>query len=151
MKKIITLFFVLMLTVAAVFAQAPQRMSYQAVVRDASNALVSNHTVSARISILQGSITGAAVYVETHTTTTNVNGLMTIEVGGGNIAGGAFDQIEWGNGPFYIKSEVDPDGGINYSIESVQQLLSVPYALYAGSATSISNLNVTPSANGYIV
>ena len=150
MKKIFTLLFVMMLTVASLFAQAPQKMSYQAVVRNSNNALVTEQNVSVRLSILQGSATGAAVYTETHTVTTNVNGLLTIEVGAGNSSQN-FSQIPWGMGPFYLKSEIDPEGGINYSIESVQQLLSVPYALYAANAGNVPAIAVTPTDTGYVL
>ena len=123
----------MILSAATLFAQAPQRMSYQAVVRNSQNQLVTEQSVSVRISILQGSVTGAVVYSETHTAMTNANGLLTIEIGGGTTSD-TFDQIEWANGLFFLKSEIDPAGGINYSIESVQQLMSVPYALYATQA-----------------
>ena len=82
MKKIVSFLFAMMLTMAALFAQAPQKMSYQAVVRNANNSLVTNQNVSAKITILQGSINGTPVYVETHNATTNINGLLTLEVGG---------------------------------------------------------------------
>ncbi len=149
MKK---LYFILILSLLAVslFAQAPQKMSYQAVVRNSNNALVTEQNVSVRLSILQGSATGAAVYTETHTVTTNVNGLLTVEVGAGNSSQN-FSQIPWGMGPFYLKSEIDPEGGINYSIESVQQLLSVPYALYAANAGNVPAFVVTPTDTGYVL
>ena len=149
MKKVYCILILSLLTVS-LFAQAPQKMSYQAVVRNSENALVANQNVSVRISILQGSATGAAVYTETHNATTNVNGLLTVEVGAGNSSQN-FAQIPWGMGPFYLKSEIDPAGGINYSIESVQQLLSVPYALYAGSAGNVPAFVVTPTDTGYVL
>ena len=133
MKKLFTLFVSLFVAVA-VFAQAPQTMSYQAVVRDANNALVTNQNVSARISILQGTPTGSAVYMETQAVTTNVNGLITMLIGEGTAVSGSFSTIDWSDGPYYLKTEIDPNGGNSYSIESVQQLLSVPYALYAKEA-----------------
>jgi uncharacterized protein (TIGR02145 family) len=114
-----------------IFAQAPQKMSYQAVIRNASNALVSNAPVKMRISILQGSATGSSVYSELHSATTNANGLVTIEIGGGTSPVGSFGDINWGNGTYYLKSETDPSNGTNYSIVGTSQLLSVPYALYA--------------------
>ena len=82
MKKFLLILSFLMFSLAALFAQAPQRMTYQAVVRNSANVLVANQNVSARISILQGSAQGAAVYVETHSVTSNANGLITIEIGG---------------------------------------------------------------------
>ena len=105
-------------------------------VRDASNNLIANQPVGVQISILQGSAAGEAVYVETQNATTNANGLMTLEIGGGTMLSGDFATIDWGDGPYFLKTETDPNGGINYTIEGTQQLLSVPYALYAGSAAN---------------
>jgi hypothetical protein len=124
------------------FAQAPQKMSYQAVIRNASNVLVANTLVGMRISILQGSATGTPVYVETQTPTTNANGLASVQIGGGTVVSGSFATINWATGgPYFIKTETDPLGGISYSITSTSQLSSVPYALFA------ANSNVPPGTN----
>ena len=125
---------IMVLAVAAAMAQAPEKFTYQAVVRNASNSLVANAPVGVRVSILQGSATGSAVYSETHVATTNTNGLVTLSIGGGNVQQGAFAGIDWANGPFFLKTETDPNGGTNYSITSTQQMLSVPYALYSKEA-----------------
>ena len=109
MPIIITTLVAICLT-AAVFAQAPQKMSYQAVIRNASNGLVANQPVSMRISILQGSATGTPVYVETQNPTTNANGLSSLEIGSGAVVSGSFSSIDWANGPYFIKSETDPSG-----------------------------------------
>ena len=151
MKKALFFLFVLMLSSAALFAQAPQKMSYQAVVRNANNTLVTNQNVSAKISILQGSINGTPVYVETHYATTNINGLLTIEVGNGTVVSGSMATVNWANGPFFLKSEIDPNGGINYSIEGTQQLMSVPYALYAEKAGNVPAFGITPVDSGYVI
>ena len=120
-------------------AQAPNKMTYQAVIRDGSDGLITSSNVGLRIQILQGSEFGAAVYVETHSPTTNTNGLVSIEVGTGNIVSGDFTTIDWTNGPYFIKNEVDPNGGTNYTISGTSELLSVPYALHAASAKSSAN------------
>jgi hypothetical protein len=129
MRKLFT-FLATVLLVAVVAAQAPKRMSYQAVIRKADNQLLVNSPAGMRISILQGSATGTAVFVETQTPTTNENGLVSIEIGNGSRVSGSMD-IDWRNGPFYLQTETDPDGGINYSITGTSQLLSVPYSLYS--------------------
>ena len=103
MKKIYTILSAVLIT-ASVFAQAPEKMSYQAVVRDANNALVANTKVGIQINILQGSATGTAVYTETQTPTTNANGLVSIEIGGG----ADFSSIDWVNDIYFIKTETDP-------------------------------------------
>lgn len=130
MKQIITIFASIILTASA-FAQAPNKMSYQAVIRNSSNNLVINSTIGMQISILQGSVSGTAVYVETQTPTTNINGLVSIEIGGGIVVLGGMDSINWENSPYFIKTETDPNGGSNYNILGTSQLLSVPYALHS--------------------
>ena len=121
---------------ANVFAQVPNKMSYQAVIRNTSNALVTSSTVGMRISILQTSPSGTAIFVETQTSTTNTNGLVSIEIGGGTVVSGNFATIDWANGPYFLKTETDPSGGSSYSITGTSQLLSVPYALYAANSGS---------------
>jgi len=136
MKRIFTILAAVLLT-ASVFAQSPAKMSYQAVVRDASNALVTTQAVGMQISILQGSNTGTPVYVETQTPTTNANGLVTFEIGTGTTSDD-FSAIDWANGPYFIKTETDPAGGTSYTITGTSQLLSVPYALHAKTVETIT-------------
>jgi hypothetical protein len=112
-------------------AQSPYKISYQAVIRNNNNIIVSNHRVGMRISILQGSATGGEIYAEKHNPITNNNGLVNIEIGDGSIEIGNLSSILWDNGPYFIKTETDPNGGSNYSLTGVSQLLSVPYALYS--------------------
>ncbi|MCB0446608.1 MAG: DUF1566 domain-containing protein [Gelidibacter sp.] len=137
MKKIFTLLIAVLLS-ANVFAQSPDRMSYQAVIRDASNNLVISQNVGMQISILQTSTNGTAVFVERHFPTTNVNGLVSIEIGDGLLVSGDFTTIDWTNGPYFISTETDLNGGANYTITGTSQLLSVPYALHAKTADAIS-------------
>jgi len=132
MKKLFAILFTVMLS-AAVYAQAPQKMSCQAVVRNQNNVLVINTLVGMRISILQGSAAGVAVYVETQKPTTNANGLASFSIGSGTLVSGNFATINWANGSYFIKTETDPNGGGNYSIAGTSQLMSVPYALFAAS------------------
>jgi len=111
------------------YAQAPQKLSYQAVIRNTENKPVADKQVGMRISLLQGGATGTAVYTETITPTTNTFGLVSIEIGAANPTD--FAAIDWSAGSYFIKTETDPNGGINYTITATSQLLSVPYALYA--------------------
>ena len=133
MKKIYSILAGLLLT-ASVFAQAPQKMSYQAVIRNSSNALITSAPVGMQISVLQGSSTGTAVYVEMQTPSTNANGLVSVEIGGGTVVFGNFSTINWANGPYFIKTETDPTGGTAYTITGTNELMSVPYALNAANA-----------------
>lgn len=139
MRKIVLAGSFWLASVMCIWAQAPQQMSYQAVIRDVSGTLVSNSSVAMKVSILQGSSGGPVVFSETHTGTTNTNGLFTTQIGAGSLLSGNFSTIAWGNGPYFLKTESDPAGGTNYSVVATTQLLSVPYALYAETSGSVAN------------
>lgn len=135
MKRLFTIMAAVILT-ASVFAQPPQKMSYQAVIRDLSNHLVTTQ-VGMRISILQGSETGTPFYVETQTPTPNTNGLVSIEIGSGTPVTGTFTGIDWSAGPYFIKTETATEAPLTtYTITGTSQLLSVPYALYTKTVAS---------------
>jgi uncharacterized protein (TIGR02145 family) len=142
MKNLLTLILINSFAFIAL-AQAPQKFSYQSVIRNAGNQLVTNQNVGVKISILQGSATGSMVYAETHSPLANANGLATLEIGGGTVLSGNFANINWASGPFFVKTETDVNGGSNYTITNTTQLLSVPYALYAATAG-----NNTPGPQG---
>jgi hypothetical protein len=116
----------------SILAQTPEKMSYQAVLRDASNTLLTNQQVGIQISILQTTITGSAVYTETQTATANISGLVSLEIGSGTSLD--FSCIDWSAGLFFIKTATDASGDSNYSIIGTTELRSVPYALYAKTA-----------------
>src|SRR5574344_230045 len=133
MKKLFTILLAVFLT-ATVWAQSPNKMSYQAVIRNSSDALVTNTQIGLEVNIRQGTTSGTVVYTETQTPTTNANGLVSIEIGGGS----GFNTIDWANGPYFIETKTDPAGGTNYTITGTSQLLSVPYALHAKTAESVT-------------
>ncbi len=120
--------------ISYVHAQSPDKLSYQAVIRDNNNQLITNSSIGMRISILQGSEFGASVFVETHTPVSNTNGLVSLQIGTGTAVLGNFADIDWSNGPYFIKSEADPEGGTNYNIVGVTELLSVPYSMHTQHA-----------------
>ena len=136
LKTVLTL--VLLITTTILFGQAPEKMSYQAVIRDAGGTLLDDQAVGMRISIRQGAPGGTVVYQETHAPTTNTNGLVSLEIGTGTVVSGTFATIDWANGPFYIQSETDPTGGSTYTIDATSQLMSVPYAFHATVADGLS-------------
>jgi hypothetical protein len=132
MKKIFATIASVVLT-ACLFAQAPQKMSYQAVIRDSNDKLVTNQVVGMKISILKDSPTeGTVVYSETQAAETNINGLVSINIGGKE----GFEVIDWAKGNYYIKTEIDLKGGTNYTITGTYQILSVPLSFYAEKAGS---------------
>ena len=135
MKKIIFSLLSVILLAGSLFAQTPKGFNYQAVVRNSAGQLMANRMVSVRINILQGSPNGTAVYQQTDNVTTNANGLFTLVVGENSTD---FDNINWSHGPYYIVSEVDPNGGNNYTLSTSQKILAVPYALHATEADRVS-------------
>ncbi len=136
MKRILTIIILALTT--TVFAQAPQKMSYQAVIRNSQNQLLTSAQVGMQISVLQGSADGKAVYVETQNKSTNTNGLVSLEIGMGKAITGSFSEINWAEGPYFIKTETDPNGGNAYSIIGSTELMSVPYALFAANVATNS-------------
>jgi hypothetical protein len=136
MKTLFRLVFLCLVTSVSLKAQTPQKFSYQTVIRNSSNQLLSNQQVGIKISVLQGSETGIVVYSERHTPITNTNGLATLSIGTGTVLNGSFQNINWSSGLYYIQTETDPNGGNSYTITNTQQLLSVPYALYAETSGS---------------
>ena len=122
-------------------SQAPSKINFQSVLRNTNGEVVSNSAVSLKISILSGTITGTAVYIETHSKTTDVVGLISLQIGGGTVLSGVFGAINWGSSAHFIKLEADFNGGNNYVLLGTQELMSVPYALYASKTdTSVLNL-----------
>ncbi len=120
------------------FAQAPEKMSYQAIIRNTGGQVLANQSVGVRVSVLQGSPSGTVVYSERLTGSTNANGLLTMELGTGTVLSGTFNTINWPSGSYYLKTETDPSGGTAYTITGTSQLLSVPYAMFAKSAGGVS-------------
>ena len=135
---------------AVLFAQSPDLMTYQTVIRDAQNALVANDTVKIRISILEGPNNTQAVYQETHTVATNINGLASLQIGSGIVVGSdSLSDIDWSQGSYFLKTEVDPNGGSSYTITGVCQLVSVPYAFHAQTAESVNITGNEPVFDGW--
>jgi hypothetical protein len=112
MKKAITISAGLFITMI-LLAQSPQKISYQAVIRNSSDQLVTEKQVGMQISILKGTADGSPVYTETQTPTTNANGLVSIEIGAGTVVDGDFTNVDWSDGPYFIKTETDPAGNTN--------------------------------------
>jgi microcystin-dependent protein/3-methyladenine DNA glycosylase Mpg len=135
MKKLYFFLLFMLLCTMGAFAQTPEKLSYQAIVRNASDKILANQAVGVQISILQN---GSSVYTETHNATTNANGLINLEVGAGTQQSGAFGTINWGSDTYFIKTEIDVTGGTNYTISGTSQLVSVPYALHAKTAETFT-------------
>lgn len=124
------------------------RISYQAVIRDADGNLVANQSIGIQISIWQSAY---PQYKETHTPTSNANGLISIQIGGGTIVQGDFTTIDWSFDYTWLKTEIDPTGGANYTITGDQQFLSVPFALHSKTAETAVTYSVGDFMMGGII
>lgn len=132
MKRLFILLVIIVLSLEAL-PQPPQGLSFQCVVWNSSGALIVNQVVGMRTTILWGKSIYVIVYSETYDPKpqTNSNGVLTVIIGSGTPSTGTFSSINWQNGPFSLKTEIDPAGGTNYTILGQSQIFSVPYALYA--------------------
>jgi len=143
MKHIFTIILVILGLILC--AQTPQAIKYQAVARDGAGNVLADKAVTFRISFLQGSIGGSTVYIETHSKTTNTFGLVDLEIGHGTPVSGSFAGINWGEDTYFVKVEMDPDGGTSYQWMGTSQLLSVPYALYAKDVQNNNDADADPA------
>ena len=135
MKRITIVIFIFFSVLA--FGQVPGSLNYQAVIRDVSGVIIPNTPVNVKLTILQGNITGIPVCLELFNPTTNNFGVVTLAVGSVNTTD--FSAIDWAIGPYFIKVEVDPTGtGLYFADMGTSQLVSVPYALHAKTAESLS-------------
>ncbi len=152
MKKTTILF--LLLNYFFGFSQSPQGISYQSIAYDSSGVLVVSGNVGVKISILNLTDTGTVVYSETHLAAPNNQGLYSLTIGQGNVVSGVFSTINWGVGNKFLKIELDPQGGTNYTANGVSQFLSVPYAFFAGKVSGapfVDWVNIWDYANGQTI
>lgn len=147
MKRIITTLMGILLIGLILHAQEapPQAFSFKATIKDGRGLPVLLRKISLRISILQGDMNGLAVYSEFFNPTTNLYSQVDIEIGRGNVLSGSFSSVDWSADAYYLKIEADIRGGTNYQLLSVTQLLSVPYALFAGQVMNNEDNDADPA------
>lgn len=138
MKKLILIFVLFNLIIFSLSAQAPHGINYQAIARDVLGEAITNQAVSFRISLLHGGVSGPAVFIETHDVNTNQFGLVNMVIGQGIPLVGNFETINWAEGPYFMQTELDAAMSGTYTLMGTTQLLSVPYALHAATAASLS-------------
>ena len=117
-----------------ILSQVPEGVNYQAVIRDNNGGLISNSFIGLKITLFQGAINGTAVFEESFDVSTNDFGLVNVVIGAGTSISGDFSLIDWSNGPYFIEVSADENGGTDYELMGTQELISVPYALYAKTA-----------------
>ena len=156
MKKLFTLIAVLIGLHAVAQNIPPQAINFQGVAIDKNGIPVpgmdelgnpiQNSAIRVRFSILTGTATGTISYQEEHLTTTDEFGRFNLEIGRGTATNGVFSAINWGGDKHFLQVEVDLSAlGTNYTLASVQEFLSVPYALYAKTAGSTGDGDTDPT------
>jgi hypothetical protein len=134
MKKVVFIFCLILGFLCpdqGLFSQTSDGFNYQAVVRNAAGNVLVSQLVSFRFSILQGSQTGTVVYAETKSLSTNSSGLINLVIGQGTPVTGIFSSIDWSNGPYFLKIDLDPAGGSAFSTLETKQIMSVPFAIHS--------------------
>lgn len=141
----------------SVIAQPPPSIAVTSTAMDPMGNVAKNRTIYVKDIIYQNSaIGGTAVWSESHVVTSNADGIFTIYVGAGTKASlptnyQSIGDIDWGKGPFFINYKVAVAPSIpaswwipadNYVDIGTTQMLSVPYALFAGNA-SVTNVNTS--------
>lgn len=137
------LFGALFVLTLPLFGQSPQKFNFQAVARDVSGQPYANVNLGVRISLVRDAVSGQIDYAERHVVTTSPLGVFDLEIGGGVPVSGAITDADWANYPYYLKIDIDPNGGTNYVNLGTSQLLSVPYAIYAGEAGNAGDGDTT--------
>src|SRR6056297_2921082 len=116
------------------YTQIPQSFNYQSILRDADKELMTNQNVTLRISLLQGSETGASVYTENHAVTTNDYGLVNLKIGQGTDPTSDFSMIEWNENNYFLSIEIMDAAGSGYISLGASELQSVPYSIYSNNS-----------------
>ena len=131
MKTFYAILYLAIASLTQLQAQAPQGFNYQATVRSAGGELIVNQNVYFKFNVIQGSLTSVPVFTETHYVPTDDLGQVNLIIGQGSATLGAFSELDWSLGNYYLGIELDTDTGNSYVAMGTTQLLSVPYALYA--------------------
>lgn len=152
MKKLVFSMFTAMLLAQAVSAQTPQAINYQAAIRNSSGAVLASTLVQVRFTVHDGTASGATLYQETNTVTTTAQGILNTTIGSGTPVTGTMAGINWSAAARFLEVEVNTGSG--YTSIGNQQMVSVPYALYAAQAGNspwtISGTNIYNNNTGYV-
>jgi hypothetical protein len=140
-KKLLSTFYLVLFTLGVKAQTPPNAFNYSAVARNASGQPIVNATIGIQISILKTSPTGTSQYSENHFVNTDAFGLFNLVIGAGALQSGSIATIDWSIDDYYLKVGMDAAGGSSFLTMGTTQLLSVPFALYAKSAGSVSASN----------
>jgi hypothetical protein len=129
----------LVLLFSVLTTSAQQGINYNAIISDSNGDVLANTLVAVKFTILENGTT--TVYQETHSPTTDANGILIVNIGEGTPLNGDFSTIDWGSNPHYLKTEIDIGEGITDM--GTVEFKSVPYAMHAGTAQYAVNAEET--------
>lgn len=142
--KRIAILFLFVLAVATLSAQnVPQTVNFSAVLRDTTGNIMADTQVRLKLSFLEGSAEGQAIYVTEKTETTNTNGYVSFLLNRGMTSSGAytFANIPWENGDYWLKVDYKTDDMNDYRTWGVLELTSNFYSFVAGKANSLEGID----------
>ncbi len=126
--------FILLACFLTLTTQAQQGIYYQAVARSTDGTPLINKAINVKFLIHDTTATGKVVYSEKHNVTTDILGMFSVVVGQGTVLSGTFSSINWGASAKFVQQDLDTSGtGTQFFTVGTQQLMSVPYALYANN------------------
>ena len=105
---------------------AQNGINYKAVIKDGTGTIVANDLIQVQFTILDGAVN---VYQETHSPTTDDNGIIIINIGEGTPISGTFSNIDWSSNNHFLNVQVNTGGGLQDM--GTTAFKSVPYALIA--------------------
>jgi uncharacterized protein (TIGR02145 family) len=122
-------------------AQAPQLIAYQAVARDNNGEPIVSANLQVRFTIRNQAATGNAIWTEVQEVATNTQGLFNTKLG----INTSLSSVDWGDASKFLQVELFIDN--SFFDVGTQQLLSVPYALFANSV----NFSVSPIGDTLVI
>ncbi|MFD2823803.1 tail fiber domain-containing protein [Lacinutrix iliipiscaria] len=123
------------------FGFAQDGINYKSIIKDNLGNVIANQTVDVQFTILQG-VAQTNVYQETHSPTTDVNGLLVVNIGEGTTSD-VFTDISWGDDDHFLNVQIDTGSGLTDM--GTTQFMVVPYALHA---KNVSGLEALDEGNG---
>jgi uncharacterized coiled-coil protein SlyX len=139
MKKIFSILVSILCFVLVLSAQnIPQGINFQAVARDVEGEILANRNISLKLSLKSQQPSEQIFYVETHQVTTNAFGLFDLIIGQGDPMEGSFERVPWNTRHIMMETAMDDSGGSEYQVLATTNLLAVPYAFHAQTASGFA-------------
>jgi hypothetical protein len=141
MRKIILFTIAFLCTWVQIFAQIPQGIQYQTIVRADDNTPIRLQEVILAVEILEGSITGSVIFSETHTVTTANDGTAIITIGSLENGTGSLKTIHWEDNDYFIQVKTDS------RIVSTDRVLVAPFVKYVNTANTLDHMSYNQLSN----